>query len=226
VLLLLNDIATKVETCTVQFDTSWQFKAALTFPPFPLEIHMAPIPVVDLLVAGFQLCFPRAHIDQQVQIALQQLHGEVIGLQLPTGLLLFGTLRTSVAEQQEAAGLRGAEVKGDGSRLLGVPLRQRDEGLGGLEGDGVQGRHVLAAEHQVAAQGDLGVALDGQLGQLQLEVVVLVHHLESGAQSEWLEYEIAVATWDENLLLFFFPRPVLLKRYRLPKLFFKSRKRR
>ncbi|TNN54111.1 hypothetical protein EYF80_035670 [Liparis tanakae] len=62
----------------------------------------------------------KAHIDQQVQIALQQLHGEVIGLQLPTGLLLFGTLRTSVAEQQEAAGLRGSEMKDSGvSKVTG-----------------------------------------------------------------------------------------------------------
>lgn len=124
-----------------------KFKAPLTFPSFPLEIHMAPFPVVDLLVAGLQLCFSRAHINQQVQIPIQQLHGKVISLQLPTGLLLFGALRAAVAEQQESAGLRSAEVEGDRARLLGVPLWQGDVGLGGLEGDGVQGRHVLAAEH-------------------------------------------------------------------------------
>lgn len=133
----------------------------LTFPPFPLEIHVAPFPVIDLLVAGLQLCFSRAHINQQVQVPVQQLHGEVISLQLPTGLLLFGALRTAVAEQQEAAGLRGAEVEGDGPRLLGVPLGQGDVGLGGLKGDGVQGCHVLAAEHQVAIQGYFRVTLDG-----------------------------------------------------------------
>uniref|UniRef100_A0A8C2WPY4 Uncharacterized protein n=1 Tax=Cyclopterus lumpus TaxID=8103 RepID=A0A8C2WPY4_CYCLU len=147
---------------------------------------MAPVPVIDLLVAGLQFCFSRAHIDQQVQIPLQQLHGKVIGLQLPTGLLLFGTLRTAVAEQQESAGLRSAEVKGDGARLLGVPLGQGDVGLGGLKGDRVQGCHVLTAEHQVTIQGDLGVALDSQPRQLQLKIVVLVHHLESRADSKWL----------------------------------------
>ena len=133
----------------------------LTFPPFPLEIHVAPFPVIDLLVAGLQLCFSRAHINQQVQVPVQQLHGKVISLQLPTGLLLFGTLRTAVAEQQEAAGLCGAEVKGDRSRLLRVPLWQGDVGLRGLKGDGVQSRHVLAAEHQVAIQGYFRVTLDG-----------------------------------------------------------------
>uniref|UniRef100_A0A8C9YYC0 Uncharacterized protein n=1 Tax=Sander lucioperca TaxID=283035 RepID=A0A8C9YYC0_SANLU len=123
---------------------------------------MAPFPIIDLLVTSLQLCFPRAHIDQQVQIPLQQLHGKVISLQLPTRLLLFGTLRTAVAEQQEPAGLRSAEVEGDRSRLLGVPLGQGDVGLGGLKGDGVQGRHVLAAKHQVTIQGDFRVTLDGQ----------------------------------------------------------------
>uniref|UniRef100_A0A3Q3L3Y3 Uncharacterized protein n=1 Tax=Labrus bergylta TaxID=56723 RepID=A0A3Q3L3Y3_9LABR len=83
---------------------------------------MAPFPIIDLLVAGLQLCFPRAHINQQVQIPVQQLHGKVISLQLPAGLLLLGSLRAPVAEQQEAAGLCGAEVERDGSRLLGVPL--------------------------------------------------------------------------------------------------------
>uniref|UniRef100_A0A8D3AVJ7 Uncharacterized protein n=1 Tax=Scophthalmus maximus TaxID=52904 RepID=A0A8D3AVJ7_SCOMX len=98
---------------------------------------MAPFTIIDLLVAGLQLRFSRAHIDQQVHIPIEQLHGKVISLQLPTGLLLFGTLRTAVAKKQEAAGLRSAEVKRDGARLLGVPLGQGDEGLWGLEGDGV-----------------------------------------------------------------------------------------
>lgn len=142
---------------------------------------MAPIPVIDLLVAGLQLCFPGAHVNQQVQIPVQQLHGEVISLQLPTGLLLFGALRSAVAEQQESAGLRGAEVKGDGARLLCVPLGQRDVGLRGLEGDGIQRCHILATEHEVAVQGYFGVPLDGQPGKLEFEVVVLVHHLDGSS---------------------------------------------
>uniref|UniRef100_A0A3Q1J2T6 Uncharacterized protein n=1 Tax=Anabas testudineus TaxID=64144 RepID=A0A3Q1J2T6_ANATE len=110
---------------------------------------MAPVPIIDLLVAGLQLRFARAHIDQQVQIPIQELHGKVVSLQFPARFLLFGSLRAAVAEQQETAGLCGAEVEGDGSRLLGVPLGQGYVGLGGLKGDWVQGCHVLAAEHQV-----------------------------------------------------------------------------
>lgn len=119
----------------------------LTFPPLPLEIHMAPFAVIDLLVAGLQLCFSRAHIDQQVQIPVQKLHGEVIGLQLPAGLLLFGTLRAAVAEQQEAAGLRGAEVERYGACLLCVPPGQCQVGRWRVEGDRLQGFHILAAEY-------------------------------------------------------------------------------
>uniref|UniRef100_A0A3Q3IL84 Uncharacterized protein n=1 Tax=Monopterus albus TaxID=43700 RepID=A0A3Q3IL84_MONAL len=109
---------------------------------------MTPFTIIDLLV--------------QVQITVQQLHSKVISFQLPSGFLLFGTLRAAMAEQQEAAGLCGAEVKGDRACLLGVPLRQGYEGLRGLKGDRVQGCHVLAAEHQVTVQGDFRVALNGQ----------------------------------------------------------------
>uniref|UniRef100_A0A3Q1G860 Uncharacterized protein n=1 Tax=Acanthochromis polyacanthus TaxID=80966 RepID=A0A3Q1G860_9TELE len=107
---------------------------------------MAPFPIIDLLVAGFELCFPGAHIDH---------------LQLPTGLLLFRTLRATVAEQQKTAGLCSAKVKGDRSCLLSVPLGQGNVGLGGLKGYRVQGCHVLTSEHQIAIQGDFGVTLNG-----------------------------------------------------------------
>uniref|UniRef100_A0A8C5HDC7 Uncharacterized protein n=1 Tax=Gouania willdenowi TaxID=441366 RepID=A0A8C5HDC7_GOUWI len=61
----------------------------------------------------------------------------------------------AVAEQQQAVGLRGAEVKRHGPRLLGVPPGQRQVGRRRLEGDGFQGLHVLAAEDQVAMDTDL-----------------------------------------------------------------------
>lgn len=149
----------------------------LTFPPFPLEIHVAPFPVIDLLVAGLQLCFPRAHINQEVQVPVQQLHGEVISLQLPTGLLLFGTLRTAVAEQQEAAGLCGAEVKRYGARLLCVPPGQCQVGRRRVEGDRLQGFHILAAEYQVTMDTDPRVSLFCQLWQFQPKLIILVDHL-------------------------------------------------
>lgn len=141
---------------------------------------MAPVAIIDLFVIGLQLRFPRAHINQQVQIPVQELHGKVIGLQLPPGLLLLRALGAPVAEQQESAGLGRAEVKGDGAGFLGVPLRQRDVGLWRVEGDRIQGGDVLAAEHQVAMEGYFGVALDGQSRQLQLKIIVLVHDLEDG----------------------------------------------
>uniref|UniRef100_A0A3B4GS80 Uncharacterized protein n=1 Tax=Pundamilia nyererei TaxID=303518 RepID=A0A3B4GS80_9CICH len=99
---------------------------------------MAPFPIVDLLVAGLELCFSGAHINQQVQIPLQKLHGK------------------------KAAGLCGPEVKRDRARLLGVPLWQRDVGLGGLKSYRIQGCYILTAEHQVTIQGDFRVTLDGQ----------------------------------------------------------------
>lgn len=145
---------------------------------------MAPIPIIDLLVAGLQLCFPRAHVNQQVQIPVQQLHCEVISLQLSAGLLLFGALRSAMAEQQESAGLRGAEVKRDGARLLCVPLGQRDVGLGGLEGDRIQRCHILATEHEVSVQGNFWIPLNGKSGKLEFEVIVLVHHLDGSSKGK------------------------------------------
>lgn len=139
---------------------------------------MAPFPIVDLLVAGFKFGFPRAHVNEQIQIPIQKLHCKVICFQLPARLLLLGGLWAAMAEQQEATGLRCAEVEGDGACLLSVPLGQGDEGLRGLEGDWVQGRNILAAEHQVTIQSDFGISLDGQAGELQLEIIVLVDHLE------------------------------------------------
>ena len=84
-----------------------------------------------------------------------------------------------MGEEDEAVRLGGAEVEGDGAHPLGVPLGQADEGLGGLEGDGVQGGHVLAAVRHLALDLHLGVHDAGQPGQLQADVVVLVHHLHA-----------------------------------------------
>lgn len=163
----------------------------LTSPPFSLEVHVAPLAVVHLLVAGLEFDAPGAHVHQQVEKAVQQLHGEVVGLHLAARPLLFAALRFAVAEQQQAAGLGGAEVEGDGAGLLGVPARQGDVGLGRLEGHGVEGRHVLAAEHQVPVQTDLRVSLDGQTRQLQLEVVVLVDHLRASIKHKFTDYRHA-----------------------------------
>ena len=91
-------------------------------------------------------------------------------------------LGLAVGEEDEAVGLGGAKVEGDGAHALGVPLGQADVGLGGLEGDGVQGGHVLALEDHVALDLHLGVHDAGQAGKLQTDVVVLVNHL---GRSDW-----------------------------------------
>lgn len=66
-------------------------------------------------------------------------------------LLLAGL---AVAEEHEAVGLGGPEVKGDGPRLLGRPLAQSHKGLRGVKGHRVQRGHTLTLEGHHAT--DLG----------------------------------------------------------------------
>uniref|UniRef100_A0A8C8STH0 Uncharacterized protein n=1 Tax=Pelusios castaneus TaxID=367368 RepID=A0A8C8STH0_9SAUR len=119
----------------------------LTFAPVALEVHVAPLAIIDLLVAGSHLDATRAHVQQQVEVAIQQLHGKVVSLVWALSTALPRGLEPPMAKEQQPVGLGGAEVKGDGACLLGVPLGQGDVGLGRLKGDRVQRRHVLAAEH-------------------------------------------------------------------------------
>uniref|UniRef100_A0A3B1IWX2 Uncharacterized protein n=1 Tax=Astyanax mexicanus TaxID=7994 RepID=A0A3B1IWX2_ASTMX len=134
---------------------------------------MAPLAIVHLLGAGLHFDAAGAHVHQQIQETLQQLHGE----EVHPGPALSGSLHSSVAENQQAVGLCGAEVEGDGSGLFAVPAGKSDVGSWSVEADGVQSRHVLAAEGQVSLQADLGVTQLGQMGELQFELVVGVHHL-------------------------------------------------
>lgn len=64
--------------------------------------------------------------------------------------MLAWTLHVPMAEQQQAAGLGGAEVKGDRSSFLATPVREADVGSWCVEADRIKGCHVLAAEGQVA----------------------------------------------------------------------------
>lgn len=50
----------------------------LTFAPIPLEVHVAPLAIIDLAARRPQLDAPRAHVQQEVEVAIQQLHGEVV----------------------------------------------------------------------------------------------------------------------------------------------------
>lgn len=120
---------------------------------------MAPLAIIQPLIAGFDLDAARAHVHDEVEESVQQLDGEEVGAGLAVGLR---SVQAAVAEQQQPAGLAGAEVKRDGSRLLGVPPGQRQEGRRGVEGDRLQGFHALAVEYQVTMDTDPGVPLLSQ----------------------------------------------------------------
>lgn len=147
---------------------------SLTVASFPLEVDMAPLAIIQSLVTGFHLDAARAHIHDQVEKSIQKLNGEEVSPGLPVGLR---TLKAAMAEQQQAAGLCGAEVKRYGARLLCVPPGQCQEGKRCVEGDGLQGLHVLAAEDQVTMDTDLRVPLFSQPRQFQSKLIILVDHL-------------------------------------------------
>uniref|UniRef100_A0A3B5KM80 Uncharacterized protein n=1 Tax=Takifugu rubripes TaxID=31033 RepID=A0A3B5KM80_TAKRU len=140
---------------------------------------VVPLSIIDFLVDRPGFGGSRAHIQQQVQMAIQHLDGKEIH---PGSLGNLGIFRLllglPVAEEQKAVGLRGAEVKRDGARLLGVPLVENYERLGCLERDGVQGSHVLTLEGHGAVDLHLGIAQLGQPGQFESHVIVFVHNLE------------------------------------------------
>lgn len=131
----------------------------LTIAPFPLEVHVTPLAIVQPLVAGFHLDAPGAHIHDQVEKSIHQLYREEVSPGLPVGLC---TLQAAVAEQQQAVGLCGAKVKSYGACLLCVPPGQCQVGRRRIEGDRLQGFHILAAEYQVTMDTDLRVSLFSQ----------------------------------------------------------------
>lgn len=120
---------------------------------------MAPLAIIKPLVAGFYLDAARAHIHDQVEKPIQQLYGEEVS---PGLLVSLKTLQTAMAEQQQAAGLCGAEVKRYSACLLRVPLGQCQVGRRCVEGDRLQGFHILAAKYQVTMDTDLRVSLFSQ----------------------------------------------------------------
>uniref|UniRef100_A0A667X6P3 Uncharacterized protein n=1 Tax=Myripristis murdjan TaxID=586833 RepID=A0A667X6P3_9TELE len=70
-----------------------------------------------------------AHVQEQVQAAIKQLHRKEI--HLAKGFLTL--LGLAMGEEDETIGLCGAEVEGDGSHPLGVPFGEADVGLWGLK---------------------------------------------------------------------------------------------
>uniref|UniRef100_A0A672IYD1 Uncharacterized protein n=1 Tax=Salarias fasciatus TaxID=181472 RepID=A0A672IYD1_SALFA len=138
---------------------------------------MVPGAVVDLRLGGLNLDGPGAHVQQQVQPSVQQLHREEVHLVVLEAFGVPSVLRLPVGEEDEPVGLGGAEIEGDGAHALGVPLGQSQEGVRGLEVDGIQGGDVFALEDHVALKLHLGVDDASEAGQLQTDVVVFVHHL-------------------------------------------------
>uniref|UniRef100_A0A8C6PHQ5 Uncharacterized protein n=1 Tax=Nothobranchius furzeri TaxID=105023 RepID=A0A8C6PHQ5_NOTFU len=92
---------------------------------------VAPLAIVQPLVAGFNLDAAGAHVHDQVDKPVQQLHGKEVSAGLPVGQR---TLQVAMAEEQHAVGLCGAEVKRNGACLLGVPPGQRQVGRRHVKG--------------------------------------------------------------------------------------------
>uniref|UniRef100_A0A3B4TKS8 Uncharacterized protein n=2 Tax=Seriola TaxID=8160 RepID=A0A3B4TKS8_SERDU len=120
---------------------------------------MAPLAIIEPRVTRFHLDAAGAHIHDQVEKSIQQLYGEEVGPGFPVGLR---SLQAAMTEQQQAAGLCGAEVKRYGACLLCVPPGQCQVGRWRVEGDRLQGFHILAAEYQVTMDTDLRVSLFSQ----------------------------------------------------------------
>lgn len=51
-----------------------------TWASIPLEVHMVPLPVIDFAVDGLGLGGSRAHVQQQVKVAVQHFNGKEIHL--------------------------------------------------------------------------------------------------------------------------------------------------
>lgn len=128
----------------------------LTTAPCPLEVHVAPLAIIEPSITSSHLDATRAHIHDQVKKSIQQLYGKEVGPGLPVGLC---SLQAAMTEQQQATGFCGAEVKRYGTCLLCVPPGQCQVGRRCVEGDRLQGLHTLTAERQITMDTDLRVSL-------------------------------------------------------------------
>ncbi|CAG5928290.1 unnamed protein product [Menidia menidia] len=144
--------------------------------PVPLDVHVVPGAIVDFGLGGFDFDGPGAHVQQQVQPAIQQLHGEEVHLVVLLALGVPPVLGLTVREEDQPVGLGGAEVEGDGAHPFGVPFGQRKVGVRGLEVDGVQGGYVFTLENHVPLEFHLWVHYAGQAGQLQPDRCHCVSH--------------------------------------------------
>lgn len=138
---------------------------------------MVPAAIVDPSLCGLDLDGPRAHVQQQVKLSVQQLHGKEVHLSVLGAPGFLPVLWFTVGEEDQPVGFGGAEVEGDGAHPFGVPLGQGQVRIRRLKVDGVQRRNIFTLEGNVPLQFHLRVDDASQAGQLQTDVIVLVHHL-------------------------------------------------
>uniref|UniRef100_A0A2K6JWX0 Uncharacterized protein n=2 Tax=Rhinopithecus TaxID=542827 RepID=A0A2K6JWX0_RHIBE len=143
---------------------------------------MVPFPIIGFLLSGFHFDGARAHVKQQVQVAIKELHGKEVYFCVLLAPSILPLLGLSMSEEDQAIGLSGTEVKGDGAHTLSVPLRQTDVSLWGLEVDGVQCGHILTLKHNFAIDFHLGIPNSGQARQLQTDVIILINNLSKAKQ--------------------------------------------
>lgn len=110
-------------------------------------------------------------------MAIQHFNGKEVHLQRLVTPRILKMLGLAMAEEEEAIGLCGAEVKGDGACLFSIPLVENDERFRCLKGDGVQSGHVLTLKGHSSVDLHLGITVLSQPGQLKSHVVVFVHNL-------------------------------------------------
>uniref|UniRef100_A0ABI7YBF7 Uncharacterized protein n=1 Tax=Felis catus TaxID=9685 RepID=A0ABI7YBF7_FELCA len=123
-----------------------------------------------------------AHVKQQVEVAIEEFHSKEVHLGVLLAPSILPLLGFAVSEEDQAVGLGGAEVKGDGTHAFGVPLGQTDVRLWGLEVDGVQCGHILTLEYNLPIDLHLGVPNPGQARQLQTDVIILINNLSKAKQ--------------------------------------------
>lgn len=143
---------------------------------------MVPFPIVGFLLSGFHFDGARAHVKQQVQVAVKEFHGKEVHLGVLLAPSILPLLGLAMSEEDETVGLGGTEVKGDGTHAFGVPLGQADISLWGLKVDGVQCGHILTLEYNFAIDFHLGIPNPGQARQLQTDVIILINNLSKAKQ--------------------------------------------
>uniref|UniRef100_A0A8C8YSF4 Uncharacterized protein n=1 Tax=Prolemur simus TaxID=1328070 RepID=A0A8C8YSF4_PROSS len=143
---------------------------------------VVPFPIIGFLLSGLHFDGARAHVKQQVQVAIQELHGKEVYFCVLLAPRILPLLGFSMSKEDQAIGLSGAEVEGDGAHTFSVPLGQADVSLRGLKVDGVQRSHILTLEHNFAIDFHLGVPNPGQARQLQTDVIILINNLSKAKQ--------------------------------------------